>query len=194
MEYFLGFNQKYPLPFEATAPIVETDGECEVLATLVLPYMSPSEIKFASIHSDPPGIPTDIPAVIRKRIGKGELIWSALPIESVGIYEYKKIFTSLLRSLISEHNLSFGSPDAPDDVKMTLFYADGYMTLNVCCVTERAANKTYAPFTVKVRCDSVPSAVKLLPSGADLPFEYEDGYVRFKTKELDIFDMYQIVK
>lgn len=192
--YFLGFNKKYPLPFDGSAPIVETDGKSEILATLTLPYTSPDEIRFASIHSDPPGISTDIPVILRRAVGKGELIWSALPIESISFYEHKKIFTGLLLSLIPDSSPSFASPDAPEDVEITLFDTDEYMTVNVCCITERAVNKSYPPITVKVKCPESPSAVKLLPAGTALPFTYSDGYLSFKTKDLRIFDMYQIIK
>lgn len=192
--YFLGFNKKYPLPFDTTAPIVEPDGDSEILATLTLPYTSPTEIRFASIHSDPPGIATDIPMILRKRVGKGEIVWSALPIESIGFFEHKKIFTSILLSMIPDYKPSFTSFDAPDDVEITLFDTERYMTVNVCCITERAVNKKYPPFTVSVKYDKAPSAVKLLPEGIDLPFTYENGYVHFKTQELYIFDMYQVIK
>ena len=192
--YFYGFNKKYPLPFDGSAPIVEVDSDSEILATLTLPYSTPKEIRFASIHSDPPGRASDIPVILRKRVGKGEIIWSALPIESIGFFEYKKIFTSILLSMIPDYKPSFTSADAPDDVEITLFEIDGYMTVNMCCITERAVNKKYPPFTVAVKCDKAPLAVKLLPNESEIPFTYENGYVYFKTEELYIFDMYQIIK
>lgn len=193
-EFFLGFNKKYPLPFEGTAPIAEVDAESEILAKLTLPYTAPNEIRFASIHSDPPGTATDVPMIVRRKLGKGEVIWSALPIESVGFYEYKKIFVNLLRSMIPDFMPSFKSADAPDDVEITLFDSATDMTVNVCCVTERAVSKKYPPFTLEIKAEKAPKAVRVLPTEEEIPFTYDNGYIRFASKELDIYDMYQIIK
>ena len=76
--YFEGFSEKYPLPIEARVPMISVN-DADVLATLTLPYTKPSEMRFASIHSNPPGIKTDIPALVRKKLGKGTVIWSAAP-------------------------------------------------------------------------------------------------------------------
>ena len=189
---FLDFNAKYPLPFDCTAPIVEIDGEYELFATLTLPYTKPNTNHFASIHSDPPGIPTEIPTVVKKKIGKGTVLWSALPIECEDMYEYEEIFYRLITDLLDDHKPSFVSGDAPHDVELTLFSeADAY-TLNICSVEERAFSKLYPSFSVSVKTDKRPVSVKLLPSEDEIGFEYENGYVTFKTKPLDIYDMYKI--
>ena len=54
------FNQKYPMPFNGTAPIVEGIDESKVIAAITLPYTHQETVKFASIHSNPPGVPTDL--------------------------------------------------------------------------------------------------------------------------------------
>jgi hypothetical protein len=189
---FLDFNKKYPLPFDTTAPIAKTNGECEILATLTLPYTGPDTNNFASIHSDPPGVPTEYATVVRKRIGNGTLIWSALPIESEEIEEYGDIFYNILMDSLAGYPPSFASENADSSVELTLFKEETSMTLNLAVVEERAKSKIYSPFTVSVKTDVPPFAVKLLPKGEDIPFRYENGYVTFETKPLDIFDMYLI--
>ena len=51
---------------------------------------------------------------------------------------------------------------------------------------------TIMPFTVKIKCDKKPADVVLLHANTSTKWEYKDGYVIFKTRELNIFDMYQI--
>ena len=191
-EFFLDFNEKYPLPFDGTAPIAELPTGCEVLATLTLPYTSPRERRFASIHSDPPGRATDIPLVVRKRIGKGEVIWSAVPIEAIGIYEYKKIFVSLLGSLTDLDELSFITEGAEEHIEITLFKSEEYMTVNVISTEERAEAKYDRSFGIAVKTEKKPRSVRLLPDGEEISFVYKDGYVSFRALTLKTFDMYMI--
>ena len=193
LPYFMGFNSKYPLPFTGVAPIVKNDADAQVLATLTLPYTSPSTAQFASIHSDPPGISTEHPIVLRRRLGKGSVVWSALPIETIDIYEYKEIFKNLFLSLCPDYKPSFCGA-IPDDVEITLYDAGDNYTLNVCSVAEVPIARNYSPFEVKVKTDKKPKLVKLLPIGEEIPFAYEDGYCVFNTRKLNVFDMYMIEK
>ena len=193
--YFLDFNKKYPVAYNGVAPVIKAGDNCEVLATLTLPYTEPDNVSFSSIHSDPPGRPTDTPLVIRRNVGKGQVIWSALPLESVETfdYEYGLIFRNLLLSLVPDYVPSFAG-NAPEDVEVTLYDAGDVYTVNVCTIDKRPVARTYAPFTVKVKTDKKPEAVKLLPTNEDIPFTYDGEYVSFMARELNIFDMYLIEK
>ena len=72
-ELFEGFTSNTPL----TIPMYQTEGELlaqdgdgsvTVLATKTLPYTMTNTYEFAAIHSNPPGIYTDKPAVDRKSV------------------------------------------------------------------------------------------------------------------------------
>ena len=91
LDKFNGFNEKYPLPFNCKSPIVEAGENTEVIATLTLPYTKPNEVRFASIHSNPPGIATAHPMITQNTFGKGKVIWSAAPIEGAEYVEYVDI-------------------------------------------------------------------------------------------------------
>ena len=47
-------------------------------------------------------------------------------------------------------------------------------------------------FEVQVRCERAPGEVVLLPEEGGVEFSYEDGWVKFKMRDLDIMDMYEI--
>jgi len=188
-ELFGGFNARYPMPFTWGAPVVEAES-ARVLATLTLPYTRPEELRFASIHSNPPGISTDIPAVTVSDYGKGHVIWSALPIEDVPHEEYGQVLRNLLQF--------FGQPrwfftsDAPATVELTAFRGEAGITVNAVSLDEGVKSAVVSPFTVRVRGNA--AAVELLPEGTPVPFRVEEGYTLFQTRPLRIFDMYRITQ
>ena len=184
---FEDFNADYPLPFEATAPVVEPAADCTVLATLTFPYTTPDDIRYAAIHSDPPGVPSDIPAVTITKLGKGKVIWSALPLEAITYGEYRQI----MRNLLCEKDAQYAfTSDAPFNVEITAFRNDDNITVNAVCLSEETME--IPSFTVRVKTDAAPSQVRLLPDGEPVPFTWEDGYTCFKARNLSFFDMYQI--
>ena len=190
-ETFLGFNAKYPLPYDGVAFEIEGISDSDVAATFTLPYTQSTEFAFASIHSDPPGKPTDLPAVVCKKYGKGSVIWSSLPLECGESEEYSDIILSLLRRLGCVDEPSFET-DAPGNVEITLFESEGEKLVN--CTVLTAGYKAYpvSPFTVRVKCEQAPRSVTLLPEGTPVEFEYKNGYAEFKTRMLNIFDMYRV--
>lgn len=190
---FGGFHAAYPLPMDIQAPQVEGISNARVLATLTLPYTKPKESRFASIHSDPPGITTDFPMVVEGAYGKGRFLWSAIPLEAVDMEEYRCIFLRLLQALQDNKPLSFFS-NAPEDVEITLYEDNDCLYLNLIHLQERIAAPTLSSFEVAVRCEEPIKAVEYLPSGTSLAFEQKDGYVHLKTEPLHVFSMYRIRK
>ena len=186
-ETFGGFNAKYPLPISGNVPLMKSVNS-EVIATLTFPYTESDDVRFAAIHSDPPGIPTDYPAVTVNRFGDGQVIWSAHPIENEPYEEYRRIFLNLLH-LKARPDYFFYS-DAPKNVELTAFKSDKSTTLNVVVMDEETESAPIAPFTLKVKANA--ASVRLLPSGEELPFTHEGEYILFKTRTTKIFDMYEI--
>jgi len=183
------FNRKYPMPFDSSAPMVTPGNGAEVIATLTLPYTRPTEMRFSSIHSDPPGISTEIPAITLSSCGKGKVLWSALPLEFMEYPEYREVLLNLFR-LAGMETTSFLC-DAPGNVEITAFRNQDSITVNAVALQEEDFSRIL-PFTIKVRCPKT-TAVHLLPKKQIIPFTYKDGYAIFSTRTLDIFDMYQII-
>lgn len=191
--YFGEFDPSYPFPSELSLPILDVK-DVTVLATMTLPYTKPTERRFASIHSNPPGNPTDIPALIVKNIGRGTVIWSAAPIENDSRRSHKKLILSLLNTYVDRAALTVRS-DAPRQVELVTF-RDGDTTLisavDLLCTDELL---TVNPFAVEIRCNE-PSRVTRLGGrdreNTDISFRYEDGYVKFTVSDLVMFEMYEI--
>ena len=190
---FGAFNVKYPLPLDAIAPKLEGVQNGSVLATLTLPYTTPQEVRFASIHSNPPGVGTAYPAMIEGSYGKGKFIWSALPLEAIDMIEYRTVFLACLQRLLGDAAPAFVS-DAAEDVEITLFEDDACFYVSVTHLDERAKMPTVAPFEIGVRYGGDVRGVELLPAKAPVPFERRGEYIYFKTAPMHVFDMYRIVK
>ena len=184
------YNKKYPPIFNGSAPIVEGIPESCVLAKITLPYTTQDSIKFASIHSNPPGIPTDMPALAVTRYGKGRVVWSAQPIESCNIYDYRNILEGILKEYLDFD--STVTSDAPIDVELTLFQdEDRYIFASAQLSTEEKARKL-ENFTVKINLDKAPRKVTRLPECEDVPFTVNGTQVTFEVTAPAMLEMYEI--
>lgn len=192
-EYFGTFNQKYPFPTEQRLPILTgTDAankDVEVLATMTLPYTKPGEKRFASIHSNPPGIPTNTPAMLRKKLGAGTVIWSAASLEHDDRRAHKDLLLSIVNDCLPTHTLE---TTAPRQVEIVSFRDGDEMlvsAVDLLCTEERLP---IPPFTVSLHCDKQPTKVTRIGTDEDVAFTWDEGTVRFAVDGLVMFDMYRI--
>ncbi len=189
---FNDFNNKYPIPFKYSLPMVEGIEGANIVATIKLPYETEGVIKFSSFHSNPPGIDTDYPAMAIKEYGKGKVIWSAAPFENEPLLAYKNIMVNLITNVGGVDPVI--ETNAGRNIELVTFEDKNNKVVRISAVTLTDEDTTVIQpsFIIKYRTNKPVSAVKLLPSEAEIPFEYNDGIVTFKTRELNIFDMYQI--
>ncbi len=193
--YFGEFNPDYPIPTDASLPVIEVK-DAETLAVMKLPYTKPTERRFASIHSNPPGILTDLPGVITKKLGKGRVVWSAAPIENDPRRSHRKLIMALMNAYLDRNSLSVLS-DAPRQVELVSFRRPDDLLISavdLLCTDELLPIRD---FTVSMAVDRMPSRVIRLggrdTSDRDLAFRYENGRVRFDVNGLVMFDMFRIV-
>jgi len=188
---FENFNAAYPLTFHTRLPMVIPGSESEVMATITLPYIHPQYANaYASIHSNPPGTQTQYPAVICKKLGNGQIIWSAAGMEAERTLSYQKIFCNLLRCY-SKGDCSVKT-DASRSIELLVFEDKEQTLVNAVYITDEEETQLQSPFTVAVK-SRPPKKVLLIRDNSEIPFQYEDGYTVFETKPLNIFDMYQIL-
>lgn len=190
---FFDFSDDYPLSMTYRHPLVEVkEKNVEIWARLEMPYSDADDNNhFASIHSNPPGILTDYPSVMKVNYGKGTVIWSALPIEEYEGYQYRAVMLNLLRKYFTEDQQSVIS-DAPARVELVTFSEKDRMLISTVDMGHEEDIREIAPFTVSVRCDRKPKQVCLLPLEQPIGFVYENGRVVFQTAELTLFDMYRL--
>ena len=189
-EVFEYFTSRYPLNFDGSSPIAEGFNSCDVLATITLPYTHQDTIKFASIHSNPPGINTDIPALVKTKYGKGNVVWSSCCIESMDIYDHRNIFVNILKYLFDFESILIS--DAPEDVEFTVYNRENFVQINCVLMNDSYIARKIADFSIEFKCDRRPKKVVLMPDRTEIPFEYFDNAVSFKVNNMKIYCMYEI--
>jgi beta-galactosidase GanA len=185
------FSKKYPLGLEESQVIVSTRDNARVLAKIVLPYTDPADItRFASIHSNPPGIPTNYPSLVMHSYGKGNVIYSAASLEGA---EYaRSIFINILK--LFQQPYSFEA-DAPASVEVTLFQqADqNRLIINLLNFQKDLPNIPVDGIKVRVRVTGMtPSELALLPEGPEMMYSYWDDVVEFESPRLETFHMFSL--
>ena len=184
------FNKKYPLSYSGPAPIVEGVTEDSVVAKITLPYTDQDGVKFASIHSNPPGVPSDIPAMAVTDFGNGKVFWSALPIEACEIYDYADILVNILTEFLDLQPTLVS--DAPADVEMTLFKDSERYLLSSVLLSDQYRARKVEDFTVTLDLGMTPTTVVKVPSGEPVVFGMIGDKVKIHIKEPGIFSMMEI--
>ncbi len=190
-ELFGEFNADYPLPIEYPMPMVKTDHPEDVLACITYPYTNPSERRFASIHSNPPGVATDIPAVLARSVGKGKVIWSAIPIENDTRAAFEEVFANIIESLLPKMQRSLLST-APKRVELVTYDLGEKLQINAVDLLGMEEALKLPAFKVWVKWEKEPRKLVNVTSGEQVPFTYENGYVIFKIDSLTVFEMYEL--
>ena len=163
----------------------------KVLATITIPYTNPKDTTtFAAIHSNPPGIKTDMPSVVTGKYGKGKVIWSAASFEKNPQKAHKDVFINMVRELYGNEPVI--GTNAPGFVEFTVFKddEDNCLLLNCINVQEYMPMIKTGGFNIKLKVDKEIIEVKLLPDCEKVEFVYNDGYVEFTVENLEIFKMY----
>jgi len=185
-----GFDSKYPLPFNFSVPIVEGIEKEDILAYICLPYTTRNVPYCASFHSDPPGIPTEYPAIIEKKYGKGKVIWCAGSPELYDPKIYKILLLNILKRLDSRPFTV--ESDANSNIELISFKDDNFIRISAVNLTDSDELFILPDFTVQVKSDSCIKNIKYLPDGENIPFKLTDNGVSFKIKDLRIMKMVEI--
>lgn len=184
------FNEKYPLPIDGFVPLLQGAYNGTALATVVLPYTGVFENRFASIHSNPPGVPTAVPAIIEGSYGKGKFIWMAHVPEFDTEDEYGRLLLRVLNRITG--GLDTVRTDAPADVEIVTFKEGGDYLLSAAQLTDAYEARRILPFTVSLKVEGTVREVQLLPEEAAVPFTQNGEWVTFDVKDFHIFDMFKI--
>ncbi len=89
---------------------------------MTLPYTATHTRDFAAIHSNPPGVYTDSPCAVLKKVGKSRIIWTAAPIEMAKPYLSRQVYAGMVKYLAGD--LAFTS-NAPKFVEIISWEKEG---------------------------------------------------------------------
>ena len=187
------YSSDYPVCYNSKQILAQNNNGAEVLATITLPYTNPKDLKrFSSIHSNPPGIKTERPSIIRGDYGKGHVIWSAASFESNSQQAHKKIFEKLIRQLYKNDPIL--QSNAPKYVRFTVFDDIDKKTLliNIVSVQENEPFIKTKPFDINLAMDRPIRSIHILPEKTEIRFSNQHGKVNFTIDNLDLFCMYML--
>ncbi len=186
------FNSKSPYPVDhfAWEAKIKSPENAQILATLTYPYTKPNSFDFAAIHSNPPGIRTELPAIIRKKVSKGEIIWIAAPLELSTAAHCKECVLALINSLITEDKKFLSN--APTFVELIMWEKDGEKYLGAVNQQTKLPVYPISGITVTVP-EEIEKVCLLSDENKEIPVRYENNKSTFSLPTLDIFQIYKIV-
>jgi Hypothetical glycosyl hydrolase 6 len=186
-----GIEKEYPLTVFGRQGLARAASGTEVLATVMLPYTNPSDTtRFASIHSDPPGRPTDHAAIVLRSYGKGRVLWTSHPIEKAEQPPHKRCFLAIIRSLTgSEPTFEL---DAPPAVEMTAFHQPDRKryVLHFINMQEELPPVAVMGMRASVRAKGRKwTRAAVVPDGTALTIRTKEDRVEVEVPTLDIYRM-----
>ena len=186
--FFKGFHKDNPA-VAAVQSMLTFKGEYETLATLALPYTKPMDYEYASIHSDPPGIFTDRPCAILKKVGKGQILWVGGEIENAEYYNGKMIVARMFRSLVN--TLCFEA-ETPQGSEIMSWKKDGKQYL--AAVNEIDDMPAAPIYGAKAILPYEAKSVRLLNSDKSLDVVRKNGKTEITFPVFNLFEMAEIEK
>ena len=187
-----GFNDKYPMSISGAQMIVEAHEDTEVLGTTILPYTTRSDgERFASIHCDPPGIPTGSPAIVRNRYGNGLCLYVTGDVERRR--RHGATFAGLIRSLLTRP-LAFES-DAPKAVEITALHQPDRkrFIVNALNFQEELPNIPVEGFTIRLHLGGRQvRRVLHLPAETELPHTRDGEWVVLTAPRIETLGMFAV--
>jgi hypothetical protein len=180
------------MPIGHALPLIKGVDSDDVLAYITYPYSLREDNKrMASIHSNPPGRPTRIPAMVKKRYGKGTVVWCAAPIELDERPTFTSTFYRIVDALIPKKDRRL-STTAPSQVEINAYdLENGGVQVNAINLGITEDRIKLPAFRVSIKTEKEPKALRSIGTGKTVPFSYKDGTLTFTVKNLVMFEMFE---
>lgn len=183
------FNAKYPMSFKYKLAKISVAEDAEIFATAELPRTIPEDnLHFASIHSNPPWEVTETPAIVKRKVGKGNVIWCAGAMEKDDRKAFGDAFLNLLNDMTGgDYSVS---AKASENVETVTFKAENGWYLSA--VSLSADKECFYPVEITVKTGSKPIRVTELSTDKEIPFDFSDGKTTFKDM-VNLHSSYEII-
>ena len=124
------------------------------------------------------------------KYGKGTVLWSAVSVESVELYDYRRIFVNLLKNVFGFSSSVVS--DAPKDVELTVFDTNECVLVHTVLLNTDYKARKVEDFTITIECDAYPKKVFLMPGGEEIPSITEGNRITFRSENPGMFQTYKI--
>ena len=161
--------------------------DVEVYGTLTLPYTVPNTPRFSAIHSNPPGIHTNCPSAIKKKVGNGTIFYVAAPLEIAKPYMSRRVVARIMDELVGEKSYM---SDAPKMVETLAWEKDGFLYFGLLNEQEEAPIIPVHDIHLSVQGDYSKAISQR--TGEELPMEKKGDSVTITVPKLDVFEIIQL--
>ncbi|MCL2518129.1 MAG: alpha-L-fucosidase [Oscillospiraceae bacterium] len=191
-EVFGDFSGKYPITVDGTFTKVKLNGNAEVMAVTSNCWYKYKDIHmFSSAITDPPAPPTDKPAIIKNRYGKGCCIYSCGAIESINNMYVQNAFTSLIMGMTNTKPLII--TDTPWQIEAQVFRNGKKMSVNFNYFLASIPPTPVYNINVKLFVgDKEVESVLDVGLGKEIGFEICDRYLKTQVSEVLLYNTLQI--
>jgi hypothetical protein len=188
---FGDFSASYPA-FARTigqSVVLRPGSQVTMLASTTLVWQTDDPTRFASIHSNPPGQPTDRPEVVLNRFGKGRAIYCASTIETIESLD--GAIPRLVRRLFDRFSFE---ADAAAAIEVTLFHQPERQRYRLSLVNFQRdlPNIPVTNIVVQLRLPEKVRRVVQLPDGREIEHTESRGAVRFTVPRLETLAMFAV--
>ena len=184
-KYMRTFDKQSPYPVEHSAKEAKViDDKTKILATVTYPYTKRSERDFSAIHSDPPGIHTDLPAITLVNRGKGKVMWCAMPLEQTEAHHCRQSLCDIILSLMEEQKRVFTS-NAPEFVEILSWKKDEENYLGI--VNAQEVTPVYPVDNIEIKLPIKYENAKVLSNNANVKLENSSSGTTITIDKLDVF-------
>ena len=185
------FDRQSPYPVQSTCNEATVDEDVKVLATITYPYTMRKTRDFSAIHSDPPGIHTNMPAITCVNRGKGKVMWSAMPLERTEAHHARQSIADMLLYLVGDRPLVFSS-NAPDFVEIIAWEKDGVDYVGL--VNQQEVTPVFPQDNIVIKLGEQYSGVTVLSNNATAAIESDSDSSTLHIDNLGVFAMLRLEK
>ena len=185
-DVFEDFSKSSPYPVDHT--ILESEivaNDVDVLATISYPYTLRTKKDFSAIHSDPPGIHTDLPSVVSRNFGDGRILWCATPLEISVAHNCRKTICRLICSMLKSRHFE---SNAPAFVEVLKWKKDDKTYLSL--VNQQTVSPIFPVNGIVVTLDKVYNEIRLVSgNSSDIVICEKNGKSEITIANLDLFQI-----
>ncbi|MEG1835364.1 MAG: alpha-L-fucosidase [Oscillospiraceae bacterium] len=185
------FDKKSPYPIEHCAIEAEViDKDVEIIATISYPYTLRSSSDFSAIHSDPPGIHTNLPGITKVKRENGYVIWAASPLELTEARNCKQSIADIICSLIDDDKREFFS-NAPAFVEIVKWEKESKTYLGI--INQQNETPIYPINNIKITLNEEYKSVELVSQKTcNINWTADSGKTEIEIPALNVFHIIEL--
>lgn len=185
------YTREHPFGLTTSQAQVRATPGAKPIATLTLPFSPPADWEnFTSIHSDPPGKPTDRPAIVLHPYGKGKAVYAAAAIEEDP--SISQVFMQVLCPLLDRRRAGAEGPGA---VELSVYWQAHQCRYLVCLANFQAVQPNIPVSGMRVWVDTGTArtaAVRQLPSGREIAHTQQGSRITFAAPTFEVLAMFAV--